>query len=159
MVIGLARSLRISLGVAVLALVLLAVGANATPTRGSATAASGCGDPVVHDRYDGFHVGVPAGWTLAIEDEFIDVHKEQSTPVEAVVEPALLTAGQNPTKFFSVALGVLKKAFRQAGNAMSFRVVSRGGLETASISGRVGKIAVAGQASFSVTTQQTAHGS
>src|SRR5450759_2151711 len=105
-------------------------------------AASGCGDPVVHDRYDGFHVGVPAGWTLAIEDGFIVVDREQSDPVEAVVEPALLTAGQSPTKFFLAALGVLKKAVRQAGNAMSFSVVSRGGVETASIIGRVGKIAV-----------------
>ena len=159
MVRGLARSLGISLGVAVLALVLLAVGANATPTQGSATAASGCGDPIVHDRYDGFHVGVPAGWTLAIEDGFIVVQKEQSDPVEAVVEPALLTAGQSPTKFFLAALGVLKKAIRQAGNTMSFRVVSRSGAETASITGHVGKIAVTGQASLSVTVEQTAHGS
>jgi hypothetical protein len=159
MVIGLARSLGISLGVAVLALVLLAVGANATPTQGHATAASGCGDPVVHDRYDGFHVGVPAGWTLAIEDGFIVVQKEQSAPVVAVVEPALLTAGQNPSKFFVAALGLLKKAVRQAGNSMSFTGVGRGGVETASIVGRVGKIAVAGQASLSVTAEQTAHGS
>lgn len=156
---GLVRSLGISLGTAVLALVLLAVGANATSTRGNAASASGCGDPVVHDRYDGFHVGVPAGWTLTIQDGFIVVYKNQSSPVEAVVEPALLTDAQSPTKFFSAALGVLKKAIRQAGNAMSFRVVSRGGVATASITGRVGKNAVTGQASLSVTTQHTAHGS
>jgi hypothetical protein len=143
----------------VLALVLLSVGANATPTRGTATAASGCGDPVVHDRYDGFHVGVPAGWSLAIEDGFIVVQKAPSSPVEAVVEPALLTAAQSPTKFFVAVLGVLKKAVGQAGNSMSFRLVSRGGVETALITGRVGKVTVVGQAAFSVTTERTAHAS
>jgi hypothetical protein len=143
----------------VLALALLALGAAATPTRASERAASGCGDPVVHDRYDGFHVGVPAGWSLAVTSGFIVVHKDQLGSVEATVDPALLGAGQSPAKFFTAALGVLQKSVRQAGNEMSFGPTSHGGFETASITGRAGKIAISGKASLAVIPTHTAHGS
>jgi hypothetical protein len=39
------------------------VGAGAAGVAALETNAAPCVDPVVHDRYGGFHVGVPAGCT------------------------------------------------------------------------------------------------
>jgi hypothetical protein len=154
---GLTRPLGIAFASALVALAVVVAGAGATPTRADARVAAGCGDPVVHDRYDGFHVGVPAGWSLTIANGFIVVHKDQVGSLEAVVDPALLAAGQSPAKFFTAALAVLKKSVTQAGNAMSFTLASHGGVETASITGRAGTVAVAGQATMRVIAAPTAH--
>ena len=121
-------------------------------------ATASCGDPVVHDRYDGFRVGVPARWSLAIGDGFIVVHKDPAGAFEAVVDPAVLGSGQSPARFFAAALAALQKSVRAAGNAMSFKPTGGAGV-AATITGHAGKVAIAGQASLAVIASRTAHGS
>ena len=147
--------LRRSLATFAVAALALASGAAAT-TAAVARPAAGCTDPVVHDRYDGFHLGIPAGWSLAVADGFIVVHQDPVGSIESVVDPALLAKGQTPAKFFQVAAAALKKDVAGAGNAMSFQQT---GATTASLTGRAGTIPVTGQASVSVLPYPSAHGS
>jgi hypothetical protein len=138
----------------VLALAALAAGApSAALARPSA---SGCTDPVVHDRYDGFHLGIPAGWSLAVADGFIVVHKDQIGSIESVVDPALLSNGQTPARFFQVALAALRKDVAGAGNAMTFHQT---GATTASLTGRAATTGVTGQAQLTLESYPSAHGS
>jgi hypothetical protein len=149
-VVGLRRWLP-----AVFALAALAAGAG--PHAGAVSQPAGaCTDPVVHDRYDGFHLGIPTGWYLAVADGFMVVHQDPVGSIESVVDPAMLSSGQSPASFFRAALAALQKDVKGAGNAMTVRST---GATSASLTGRAGTIGVTGQAQVMVLPYASAHGS
>jgi len=138
---------------------LLAAGAATTAARTSARSASACSGPVVHDPYDGFHVGVPAGWEVTTGDGLILVHNTANTS-QSVVSPAILTKGLTPARFFAVTANEISALAAAAGNRLSFHVTSaNGGLDQATVTGRGGNLALSGRASVSVIPDPTAHGS
>jgi hypothetical protein len=135
---------------------LVAFTSGSTARAGSIAATAGCTDPVVHDRYDGFRVGVPTGWDLSSTGGLIVVQKGFTGQTEGVVQTAFLGPGQSNAKFLSAILSSLSKRVSSGANSLSFRIT---GATTASLSGRVGSIAISGQASVSVAAVASAHGS
>jgi hypothetical protein len=118
--------------------------------------ASGCTDPVVHDSYDGFHIGVPAGWYLSSLSGLIVVFKDYSATTEGVVQTAFVSKNEPQRAFFSRVLASLSKNAKSAGNALTFRLLSS---TTAVVSGHVGNTEIAGEARLSFMPTVTAHGS
>jgi hypothetical protein len=139
--------------------VLVGSAAAGTP-RPRATAASRCVDPITQDPYDGFQVGVPAGWNLLPIGNLLVVSKGVPGAEEAIVYPALLTPGLTAARFFGVATSELRQDAAANRNSISFQVTSTAnGLPQASLRGRAGKVGVSGEASVSVVSDPTAHGS
>src|SRR5438552_440380 len=137
-----------------------AAGTSAATTRaehGSSVELSppGCLDPVVHDRYDGFHVGVPSGWHLSSVGGLIVVFPDYSEKTEAVVQTAFVSGGQPARSFLSRMVAVFAGSAKRAGNSLTFRLTSS---TTATVTGRVGTTSLAGGASVSFLPIHTAHG-
>jgi len=118
--------------------------------------AGGCGGPVVHDRYDGFRVGVPAGWYLSSTGGLIVVASDYSERMEGFVEPVFIAGAQSSRALLARVLAVLAQKATQGANALSFRVT---GPTTAALSGHVGSVRVAGQASVRFLLVRSRHGS
>ena len=138
---------------------LLGAGAGATGVHSSARAASACTGPVVHDPYDGFHVGVPAGWDVATGGGLILVHDPANTS-QGVVSPAILTKNVTPARFYAATTNEISALAAAAGNRLSFHVTSaKGGLAQATVTGRGGNITVSGNARVALIPDPTAHGS
>jgi hypothetical protein len=157
------RMVRLSGALLVSALIVaawLVESASAGPRRATAIAASGCGDPVVDDSYDGFQIGVPTGWNLLTLGDLLEVSKNVPSVEAAIVYPAVLTSGLTAAHFFNVALGELRQDAAANGDAVSFHVTSTAnGLPQASLQGRAGQVVTAGHASVSILSDATAHGS
>ena len=141
--------------VAVVACAVLAAGASARHAVVESSAA-GCTDPVVHDSFDGFHVGVPRGWYLTSLSGSIIVFKDYSATTEGVVQVAYVSNGESPATFLSRMLAVFANNAKSAGNLLSFRLTSS---TTAAVVGHVGSIAISGQMGASFTPTSSAHGS
>jgi hypothetical protein len=122
----------------------------------AALRASACTDPVVHDRYDGFHVGVPAGWYLSSIGGLIVVFPDYTLRTQAVVQAAYVPNGQSPRTFLTKVLAALAAKVKAAGNTLTFRVTSS---TTAAVTGRVGASALTGAATVSFVPVQSSHGS
>ena len=129
--------------------------AGAAGAGAAARSASGCTDPVVHDRYDGFHVGVPAGWYLSSTGGLVIVSKDYTQQTEGFVQPAFVGKGQSRQAFLTRVLASLSKKATTGGNALAFRVT---GPASAAASGHVGSVPIAGQASVSFLPVQGTHG-
>lgn len=143
---------------AVAALVLsFAVLPTATHGRAPVQAAGpACALPLVHDHYDGFHVGVPAGWELTTYNDTIAVTRGTSTVEMAVVYPALQTKGLTVARLFAAYSRVLEQSAASAGNALSFHLTSKAGqLPSATVIGRAGHVAVQGHATVMMVHDQT----
>jgi len=139
---------------------VLVTSATAGTPRPRTTPAGACTDPITRDPYDGFQVGVPAGWNLLTLGDLLVVSKDLPQVEAAVVYPALLTAGQTPTHLFDLAMGELQQDAAANGGALNFHLTSSaGGLPKATLQGRGGGVAVSGQASVSILPDQTADGS
>jgi hypothetical protein len=110
----------------------------------------------VHDSYDGFHIGVPAGWYLSSLSGLIVVFKNYSATTEGVVQTAFVSRNEPQRAFLSSVLASLSNNAKSAGNVLRFRIV---GPTTAVASGHVGNIAIAGEARVSFMPTVTAHGS
>jgi hypothetical protein len=122
--------------------------------------AKGCAGPVTHDPYQGFRIGVPAGWNLFTLAGSIVVSESASGTEEAVVEPALLTRGLTPTRFFFAAIRLLQREIAAGGNSLAFHVTgTNGALPVATLAGRAGHVRVAGEARVFLLPDRTAHGS
>jgi len=143
--------------VACLALLVGAAGTSAATKHDSSIElnAAACHDPVVHDRYDGFHVGVPAGWHLSSVGGLIVVFPDYSEKSEAVVQTAFVSNGQSARSFLSRMVAVFSGSAKRIGNSLTFRLTSS---TTATVTGRVGTTALAGGASVSFLPVHTAHG-
>ena len=118
--------------------------------------AVGCTDPVVHDSYDGFHIGVPAGWYLSSLSGLVVVFKDYSATTEGVVQTAFVNNKESQRAFLSRVLASLSKNAKSAGNVLTFQLLSP---MTAVASGRVGNVVIAGEARLSLRPTVTAHGS
>src|SRR5690348_16425934 len=103
-----------------LCLLAAAAGLAAVGARAQRVSAGGCSDPVVHDRYGGFHVGVPAGWYLSSTSGAIAVFPDYSGRTEALVQTAYVASGQSPRSFLSKVLTVLARNAKAAGNVLTF---------------------------------------
>jgi hypothetical protein len=139
-------------------LTLVLVGAPfAAPTLGTAAAASACPLPLTHDRYDGFHIGVPTGWSLSSFNDTIAVTRDTSANEMAVVYPALMTNGLTPATLYASYSHTLEQSAAAAHNQLSFQLTSKAGqLPQAVISGRAGNLPVQGRATVSVLRYSTA---
>ena len=117
---------------------------------------SGCTDPVVHDSYDGFHIGVPAGWHLSSLSGLVVVSRDYSaTTAEGVVQAAFVGKSESQRAFLSRVLAGISKDAKSAGNVLGFRLTSPA---TAVASGRVGSVPFSGQASVQFLPAVSAHG-
>ena len=122
-------------------------------------AATACTMPVVEDVYDGFHIGVPSGWSVFSANGTVYVSKDQSATEESTVTPVLMTSGLTPASVFSSSLDSLQKQFDAAGGTMTSRVTGAGSTSpTASLSLQSGSVTMTGQASVVVLPEPTAHG-
>ncbi len=128
--------------------------------RTAAALAAGCNVPVTHDPYDGYHVGVPAGWSVFHVNGRLVVTPSATAPIQSIVAPVLLTNGLTPAKYFASAMGTLDKQIGAIGNAMSYRITSTsGGVPEATLTGRAGTTPLTGRATVLVLPDKTAHGS
>ena len=108
---------------------------NAVAPRGALVPeATSCGLPVVHDPYEGFHVGVPSGWDVSTLDGEIAVSQNASGTVGALLYPALLTKGLTASSLFSSWMSYEKSLITKTGGTLSSDVrTGPGGLPSASI--------------------------
>ncbi len=165
-----ARSSLLTRGLTLLALMLATVGltagqapdsayAQAAAQRAGAPAASTCSLPLIHDSYDGFHVGVPAGWNLSTINDTILLTKDPSGAEAALVYPAVQTNGLTPARFFAAYSHLLQQSVAAAGGSLSFRMVgTSGGLPQAAVIERNGRVTVQGRAVVTLLRRQTARG-
>ncbi len=139
----------------VFALASVAAGSAASASQ-SVVAGTACIDPVVHDSYDGFHVGVPKGWFVSSLDGLVVVFKDYSATTEGVVQTAYVNKGESSKVFLSRIMSSIAKNAHSAGNTLNFRLA---GPSTAAVTGQVGSTAISGQASVSFAPVASAHGS
>src|SRR5665213_2210191 len=131
--------------------------AQSISTLPGAASTVSCPLPLAHDSYDGFHLGVPAGWELSTLGDTIFLSKDPSGTEAAVVYPALVTQGLTPASFFAAYSHTLQQSAAQVGSSLNFRLTSAPGqLPQAVITGRAGRTAVQGRAVVSVLRDQTA---
>jgi len=117
---------------------------------------SACPLPLVHDTYDGFHIGVPSGWYLSTLEGAIAVSANPSGTVGSLLYPALLTNGLTATSFFSSYMRYQQRLVSQEGGSLSFQLGRpRGGLPTASISISSGHAHLRGAATVMVLPLRT----
>ena len=141
------------------ATIILAVTSIPAGTTGSVQAAGACALPLTHDTYDGFHIGVPAGWSLSSYQDTIMVAKDTAATEAAIVYPTVQTAGLTPASFFTTYMHGLQQFITTSGNAMSSHMLSGPGqMPVASLSGRVGTVRVQGRAMVSMLHYPTALG-
>jgi hypothetical protein len=137
--------------------VLVLVGAPFAAPAGTMAASGPCSLPLTHDRYDGFHIGVPAGWGLSTFNDTIAVTRDPSAAEMAVVYPALLTNGLTPASFYAAYSRVLEQYAATDHNQLSFHLTSTAGqLPQAVVTGRAGNVQVAGRATVTVLHYATA---
>jgi len=155
---GLFRARRVLAAVLCTGAVVACVAAvgSAGASAAATAARSRCIDPVVHDRYDGFHVGVPAGWDLSVIGGLIVISKDYTDQNEGFVEPAYVPSGQSPRAFLSKVLAALTHSVTGGTEAVSFRMT---GSTTATLSGHVGSVTIAGAANATFRAAAGAHGS
>lgn len=116
--------------------------------------------PLTSDIYDGFHIGVPAGWDLFTLDGTIVVSRDSTGTEETVVHPALLTAGQTPAALFATLLDALQKQVASSGGTMTVTATSSGNQPPAAkLSLMAGQVSLVGEAHMTITPEATAYGS
>lgn len=133
------------------------VGAAADRALNQTRVTGSCALPLVHDRYVGFHIGVPTGWNMTVRGGAVIVSKDTAGTEMGLIYPALLTRGLTPAHFFAAVNSELQRSTAAAGNSISVRLTSRPGqLPRASVSGRVGKSAELGHAEVLLAPDRTA---
>jgi hypothetical protein len=124
--------------------------------RDARIASAACIDPVVHDHYDGFDVGVPSGWDLSSTGGLIVVSKDYTDQNEGFVQTAYVSKAQSPRVFLSKILRYLTQRVKSGTEAVSFHQT---GATSASLSGHVGGVSLAGAATVSLRAAGGRHGS
>ena len=154
--------LRVLAAGCLLTVALAGQGALASASAASVApqASNTCTLPVTHDTYDGYHIGVPTGWEVLNLTGTIIVAKNPAGNEEAMVYPALLTAGLTPSRFFSTYMQHLEKLIAAGGNSMTYKLSSTGTqLPAATLTGRAGGVSITGRAVVVILPDQTAHSS
>jgi hypothetical protein len=122
-----------------------------TPYAAAASApaeTAACSLPLVHDVYDGFHVGVPGGWDLSTLGGQVAIGPSPSSPEGVLLYAALLTRGATPAAVFSAFMRYEQGLVRGSGSVFNYQVqASSGGLPTASVQAEVRGVKLAGEAS------------
>lgn len=145
-----------------LGLAVVGCGNPPAPPTGAASSPSvaACTLPVTQDAFDGFHIGVPAGWDLFTINGTVVVSRDSTGSEEAVVHPALITAGVTPAALFASLLDVLKQQVARYGGTMTPTVTSSGTqAPTATLTLVSGQVRLVGEAHLVVLKEPTAYGS
>ncbi|MGO9660326.1 MAG: hypothetical protein ACLQVK_21785 [Acidimicrobiales bacterium] len=109
--------------------------------------AAACSLPLVHDIYDGFHVGVPRGWDLSTLGGQVAVGPSPSSPEGVELYGALLTKGVTPAAAFSAFMRYEQGLVRKSGSVFNYQVQAGGrGLPAASVEAEVSGVQLAGEA-------------
>jgi len=139
-------------------------GSTVTPSPGTAVESPSpaplvaCTLPLVHDSYDGFHVGVPNGWHLFTFAGTVFVSRDTAGTEETAVHPALITSGVSTAALFTALLGILQNQLKAVGTTLTFTPApGRPLFGTLTVSGGAGT--VSGHAHLEVLPDATAHGS
>jgi hypothetical protein len=112
------------------------------------------------DSYDGFHIGVPAGWNVFTLDGMIFVSKDFASTEATVVRPALLTTDLTAAAYFATALEKLRQHLSLAGMTMTSTATgSTSQTPSATLSLESGQGSLTGQARVAIVPYPTAHGS
>jgi hypothetical protein len=130
-----------------------------TPYASAASAPvenAACSLPLVHDIYDGFHVGVPGGWDLSTLGGQIAVGPSPSGPEGVELYAALLTKSVTPAAVFSGFIRYEQGLVRNSGSVFNYQVqAGAGGLPTASFQAEVRGVKLSGEASVRVLSVPT----
>ncbi len=111
------------------------------------------------DPYDGFHIGVPDGWSVFTLDGMIFVSKDAASTEAAVVRPGLMTAGLTPAAYFGTALGKLQQHLALAGVTLTSTLANPAAqMPSASLSLQSPQGSLVGQARVALLPYPTAHG-
>lgn len=122
---------------------------------GPAIAANSCHLPVTMDAYDGFKIGVPAGWDVSSLQGLIGVTANSTGSEGALLYPALLTNGVTTRSLFSSFMTYEQRTLSKQGEALTYS--ERGGTEpTGSFQVRADGTVLAGRASVMVLPVRTA---
>ena len=128
----------VALAVAASGAIFSAPAVSSASTVRAAAATTGCSLPVVHDVYDGFHVGVPAGWDLSTLGGEISVSPSPASSEGAILYPALMTKGVTAASVFSAFMGHEQKLVQGGKGVFSYRTHEGGaGLPAASVTAKV----------------------
>ncbi len=143
-----------------LASVAAACPAGATASHSAATLTSSnstsCSLPLTHDTYQGFHVGVPAGWDLSTLDGTVSVAKNTSGTEASLIYAAALTSGMTPSTFFASYMRYQQQLVAKTGASLTFQMQPDvGGLPRASVRVQSKRLNVVGEASVAVLPLHT----
>lgn len=128
------------------ALCPMTASASAAQAAGPAPATSAaCPLPVVSDVYDGFRVGVPAGWDVSALDGQVGVSANAAGTEGVLLYPAFLNSGLTAQGLFSAVLGYEQKLLAKEGESLRYSEHS-GPLPTARLQITRGSTVLAGQA-------------
>ena len=131
-------------------------GLGARRSLGVPSAAAVCSLPLVHDIYDGFHVGVPGGWDMSTLGGEIAVGPSPSSPEGVLLYGALLTKSVTPAAVFSAFMRHEQGLLRKSGSVFNYQVqAGAGGLPTASVEAEVSGVKLGGEASVRVLSDPT----
>ena len=108
--------------------------------------ATSCALPLVHDIYDGFRVGVPAGWDVSTMGGEISVEPNPASPEGAVLYPTLLTKNLTAGKVFSTFMHFEQQLVRRTESVFSYQVQTRvPGMPSASVLADVKGVMLGGE--------------
>jgi hypothetical protein len=110
----------------------------------------------VHDRYTGFHIGVPSGWNLSSSGGLIVVSKGYTDQHIGFVQTVYVSRGQSARGFLAKMLSALTQKASRGPESVSFTLT---GATTAALSGHVGSVTIAGAATVSFVSVSDTHGS
>jgi hypothetical protein len=146
-----------------IALLVLVAGCSSTTQLGVSSpspAAPRCTLTSTVDSYDGFHIGVPDGWSLFTLDGMIFVSKGPASAEVTVVRPALSAAGLTPAAYLATALEKLRQHLMFAGITMTTSSANTSAqMPTAALSLQSTQGPLTGEARVATLPYPTAHSS
>ncbi|HTW98098.1 MAG TPA: hypothetical protein VMD59_04935 [Acidimicrobiales bacterium] len=123
-------------------------------------APSGCTLPLVHETFQGYHVGVPSGWDVDSLGGTVEVEQNATGTVAALLYPALQTKGLTAAAFFTSYLRFEQRRAASEGGSFSFTMQrAPGGAPRASISLHSGGAVYDGEATVLQVPLRTQLGS
>ena len=114
-----------------------------------------CSLPLVSDVYDGYRIGVPAGWSLFTVQGSAVVARDATGSEETVVHPALVSGSADRQALFASLLGLLKQALSGFGVALTS---AGSGPAAATLTLSSSKLSAVGEAHLRILDAATAHG-